>query len=549
MFKNMKLGVKLGLGFIVPVLFLVINGVEGVLALKDTNTSLETVYNDRVVPLKGLKTIADAYAVNIIDAVNKANAGLMDSEDTLRGLHEAKQHFREEWDAYMATTLTTEEANLAREAESLFAPANQFIQRLESTLNGRTGSIAGQLHAFDGPLYAVIDPISAKISDLIELQLRVAKEEYNAASVAFNNTLILTVALIVAAIVIAALIGFWLTRNVVRQIGGEPDYVAEIVRRVANGDLTAQLHLRAGDTVSLLAAMGAMVAKLSQIIGDVRGSAESLSSASEEVSATAQSLSQASSEQAASVEETGSSVEQMTASINQNSQNAKATDGIARKAATEASEGGEAVRKTVHAMNDIANKIGIIEDIAYKTNLLALNAAIEAARAGEHGKGFAVVADEVRKLAERSQMAAQEISAQAADSVHIAQTAGSLLEQIVPGIKKTADLVQEISAASEEQSTGVSQINTAMEQLNQITQQNGSASEELAATAEEMSSQAEQLQRTMGFFKVNAIAPGGMGPQTTRPTSKVQIARIKSDEADTNDATDSRTHRQNFVNF
>ncbi|HWK48555.1 MAG TPA: methyl-accepting chemotaxis protein, partial [Steroidobacter sp.] len=193
---------------------------------------------------------------------------------------------------------------------------------------------------------------------------------------------------------------------------------------------------------------------------------------------------------------------QMTASISQNTENAKVTDSMARKSAGEASEGGEAVKATVSAMKQIAQKISIIDDIAYQTNLLALNAAIEAARAGEHGKGFAVVAAEVRKLAERSQVAAQEIGTVAINSVELAERAGKLLDEIVPSITKTSDLVQEISAASQEQASGVNQINAAMTQLSQTTQQNASSSEELAATAEEMSGQADQLQQTVAFFKV-----------------------------------------------
>ncbi len=249
------------------------------------------------------------------------------------------------------------------------------------------------------------------------------------------------------------------------------------------------------------------IAKLSQVISEVHGAADALSSASVEVSATAQSMSQSSSEQAASVEETTAAVEQMSASITQNTENAKITDTMAARAAEEASEGGSAVKETVTAMKLIAHKIGIIDDIAYQTNLLALNAAIEAARAGEHGKGFAVVAAEVRKLAERSQVAAQEIGEVAENSVSLAERAGALLNTIVPNIRKTSDLVQEIAAASKEQSSGVGQINSAMGQLNQLTQQGASSSEELAATAEEMSGQAEQLQDMMAFFKIGQMTP------------------------------------------
>jgi len=260
---------------------------------------------------------------------------------------------------------------------------------------------------------------------------------------------------------------------------------------------------------------------LSSVIRDVNSVVDSLSSASEEVSATAQSLSQASSEQAAGVEETSASIEQMTASIAQNTENAKVTDGMATKAAQEATEGGAAVKETVAAMKQIAKKISIIDDIAYQTNLLALNAAIEAARAGEHGKGFAVVAAEVRKLAERSQVAAQEIGEVATNSVELAERAGRLLDEMVPNIRKTSDLVQEITAASEEQSSGVAQINAAVGQLSQTTQQNASSSEELAATAEEMSGQAEQLQQSMSFFK---LAAGGRAPGRPQKAKRLATA-------------------------
>jgi methyl-accepting chemotaxis protein len=276
-----------------------------------------------------------------------------------------------------------------------------------------------------------------------------------------------------------------------------------VLHAVASGDLTqtARTDFK-GQLKELCESMNLTVSKLSLVVSEVNSGAEALAGASEEVSATAQSLSQASSEQAAGVEETSASIEQMTASITQNTENAKVTDGMATKAASDSAEGGEAVRATVAAMKQIAQKISIIDDIAYQTNLLALNAAIEAARAGEHGKGFAVVAAEVRKLAERSQVAAQEIGTVAGSSVELAEKAGRLLDQMVPNIKKTSDLVQEITAASEEQSSGVNQINAAVSQLSQTTQQNASSSEELAATAEEMSSQAEQLQQTMSFFKL-----------------------------------------------
>jgi len=283
-----------------------------------------------------------------------------------------------------------------------------------------------------------------------------------------------------------------------------------VLGALEGGDLTQSMKRSyAGTWDELKSAVNNMLKKLTEVVTDVNSGAQALASASEEVSATAQSLSQAASEQAAGVEETSASIEQMTSSIAQNTENAKITDGMASKAAKDAADGGEAVEATVSAMKQIAQKIGIIDDIAAQTNLLALNAAIEAARAGEHGKGFAVVAAEVRKLAERSQVAAQEIGEVASSSVELAEKAGKLLAEIVPNIRKTSDLVQEITAASTEQSSGVGQINSAVSQLNQTTQQNASSSEELAATSEEMSGQAEQLQQTMSFFKLDSSGSSG----------------------------------------
>ncbi|CAK0751478.1 methyl-accepting chemotaxis protein [Gammaproteobacteria bacterium] len=299
---------------------------------------------------------------------------------------------------------------------------------------------------------------------------------------------------------------------------GPVNEVRRVMGALESGDLTQTIATPyQGDLEAFRQAVNNTVAKLSATIGQVVESADHLTNAVGQISSTAQSLSQGASEQAASVEQTTSSMEEMTASINQNTENAKVTDGMAGKAAQDAAEGGKAVKETVSAMKQIAGKIGIIDDIAYQTNLLALNAAIEAARAGEHGKGFTVVAAEVRKLAERSQVAAQEISGLASSSVQLAERAGHLLDEMVPSIRKTSDLVQEIASASAEQSQGVGQINGAMGQLNQATQQNASASEELAATAEELGGQADQLQQLMAFFRLESAGRSQQVAATKSP--------------------------------
>jgi methyl-accepting chemotaxis protein len=315
---------------------------------------------------------------------------------------------------------------------------------------------------------------------------------------------------LVIALIISLVVAFFLTVGITRPVMQGVAFA----KRMAEGDFTTLLEIDQKDEIGVLArALNDMVAHLRAVVADVRSATDNVAAGSEELSASSETLSQGATEQAAAIEEVSSSMEEMASNIKQNADNAVQTEKIALQAAKDAQEGGVAVGKAVTAMKNIAEKIGIIEEIARQTNLLALNAAIEAARAGEHGKGFAVVAAEVRKLAERSGNAAGEISELSSSTVTVSEKAGEMLMKLVPDIQRTAELVQEIAAATGEQNAGADQINKAIQQLDQVIQQNASASEEMASTSEELSSQAQQLQQTMSFFRVDEGAHQSLRPR------------------------------------
>lgn len=321
---------------------------------------------------------------------------------------------------------------------------------------------------------------------------------------------------LVLALIIGALIAIYISRSISRPIVD----MAVKLKAISSGDLTVDIKVDSQDEIGQMAETAkSMVANLRSVVEEVRVASGNVLVGSEEMSSSAESIATGASEQAASVEEICSTMEESSASIRQNTDNARQTERIASKASQDALETGESVTEAVQAMKDIAQKISIIEEIARQSDLLALNAAIEAARAGEHGKGFAVVASEVRKLAERSQNAAAEISKLSASSVKLAENAGEMLGKLVPDIRKNADLVKEIAAASDEQSIGASQINKAMQELDKVVQQNAASAEQLASASTELSSQADQLQSTIAFFKTEEAGTVHATRLVTRPSA------------------------------
>lgn len=429
--------------------------------------------------------LARLYVNKFLDANDQADVARVESEF---------ENLNAQLDRLDAEVDDPERRALLADAQAHLSEYREAFADLVETIFGRNAEIADGVDTFGLELAGILEQI--------ETAYRTEQDALGPRLQATNTAaLIIVIVVGVAGVVIGLVVALVIVASVLRQLGADPSVIAGMAETVARGDLTFDFS-SVQDPKGVYASMKLMTESLQRVVGDVRAATQNVAGGSEQMSSTAQQMSQGATEQAAAAEEVSSSMEEMSSNIRQNADNAMETDKIAMKSAKDAQDGGEAVNETVAAMKEIAAKISIIEEIARNTNLLALNAAIEAARAGEHGKGFAVVASEVRKLAERSQKAAGEISELSSRSVAVAERAGQMLTGIIPDIQRTAELVQEISAASNEQNSGADQINKALVQLDQVIQQNASASEELASMSEELSSQAQQLSSTMEFFTI-----------------------------------------------
>ncbi|KWT93564.1 methyl-accepting chemotaxis protein [Candidatus Magnetominusculus xianensis] len=503
MLQNMKTGTRLGLAFGIIIVLLLVIAVVGINSLGSLNHDMDDIVKDKYPKVAILNDIQGE--INQI-ARSMRNMLILDKKEQIQKELDKVLEARKKIGTNLEklTPLVKSDSGRASlkaitDARAAYVTGQEEFLKLAA--EGKQAEakelLITKVRAMQLGYFESIDKMIKHQEGSLEKTAKRAAEDYASA-----RTLIISLSVI--AVVAAIVIAMWITMSLLKQLGGEPHYIAGIAQSVADGDLTMRFDSGKKSETGILLAMRTMVEKLKEIVASVRSAADNVASGSSELSSGAQQLSEGATEQAASVEETSSSMEQMTSNIRQTTDNSRQTEAIATTAAKDALDGGKAVTEAVTAMKEIASKISIIEEIARQTNLLALNAAIEAARAGEHGKGFAVVASEVRKLAERSQKAAGEISELSASSVNIAEQAGTMLNKLVPDIRKTADLVQEITAASNEQNTGAEQINKAIQQLDQVIQQNASAAEQMASTSEELSSQSEQLQGTIAFFKTGA---------------------------------------------
>jgi methyl-accepting chemotaxis protein len=500
--KNFKISTKLFLLIALLIAISIVIGTQGIFQLRKINQSVHSMYYDRVVPLEQLKNVSDAYAVSIVDIAHKYYHGLISRTEALNELKNATVVVSDNWNAYMETKidgheleLTNEAIELRKESKTTYHDIIEAIQIPNDSL-----SIATLDQIITQELYQTIDPYTSKISELIHVQLEISEQLMEQAEKNLSKTTIVSIIIMAIAILLAIIFGLFITNGINKSI----KIANTAVTKLAKGDLSQEIKTESNDEIGqLLNNLQSTIKKLQEVFQTILSGAENMASSSVQMSSTSQQMAQGANEQASSAEEVSSSMEEMVSNIQQTTENSEQTQNIVTKAVKGIQEGNKSSEIAVESMKNIAEKIKIINDIAFQTNILALNAAVEAARAGEHGKGFAVVAAEVRKLAERSKVAADEIDELSQSGVSISEKAGKQLAEIVPEIEKTANLIGEITAASIEQNSGAEQVNNAIQQLNQVTQQNAASSEEMATSSEELSSQAEQLKDIIGFFKVS----------------------------------------------
>jgi methyl-accepting chemotaxis protein len=520
--KNLKLGIKImgTIGFIL--VMMIISSVFGIIKMGSIGTEIKGIAQKDLPLTNAISEIAANQLEQAIRLERVLRFGeIIGSKDAAKKKLQSAEIEIEEYDK-----LVDDAINKAEKLGEDAAKSNNSdkIRKEVDIVNEKLKAIRSKYSGYEQHIQGMLSSINQGKIHEAEKQAEVLEKEKNMLDQEIeqfmnkietfteNSTLkaehdeksgVAVMSVIgISSLLSGLLLGFFITRSITQSAAK----IVKAVSSIAAGDLNTEIDIEQKDEIGALAkAMKEMILRLRKVLADIKIAADNVAAGSQQMSSSSEELSQGVTEQAASVQEASSSMEQMAANIKQNSDNATQTEKISIKASDDAKEGGRVVSETVSAMKEIAEKISIIEEIARQTDLLALNAAIEAARAGDHGKGFAVVASEVRKLAERSQTAAGDIIRLSGTSVDISEKAGEMLSMLVPDIQKTAELVQEISAASDEQNTGSEQINIAIQQLDQVIQQNASFSEELASTAEELASQAESLQEAVAFFKVDGM--------------------------------------------
>lgn len=505
--SNIKIGARLAITFTIIVIFTSVGFLYTTLSTKSIDKEIDNIYNTHLLSMEYLiEADRDAYQSSIALIQLMSSEILTNPELFEQKLGEVKENYEQINTRYAKFEERSKFLNEAGNVENnkIFHDNYSKLNDLNTAILNlvKADSLEAAQHLYYGDYSVTFQAMRDAMDKFTGISLEQAAVDYEDSLVISRNIFITSFFIIAIIILIIILSSILITRSLANPIREVVSHLSSM----AKGDLTRQFsekQLARRDELGLLfTSMDEMVAKLNEIVSTIKLNSAQIAAASQQLSSTSQQLSQGANQQAASVEEVSSTIEEITANINQNSDNSQQTEKISVASAQGIESVNKSSKESLNSIKVISEKITIINDIAFQTNILALNAAVEAARAGEHGKGFAVVAAEVRKLAERSKVAADEIMNLSSQSVRITEEAGKQMDAILPEIKKTAQLVQEISSASLEQSNGASQVNNAIQQLNNVTQQNASSSEELATSAEELSSQAFGLNEVISYFKI-----------------------------------------------
>ena len=514
MLRNLTIKSRLVFVIVFLSLLLVSSGIIGISSLGSANSSLKSIYEDRLVPVTQLNTVLRLMAENRMVVAESMNG---DPSVVSKRMDEVDRRVGEIggiWNAYMATTMTPEEKALA---EKSVESRNRYVSDgLKPTVEAlRAANVQMAMELLQGPMSQHYAAFQEQFDALIQLQADIAKREYEKTQSLYIAVRNISIIAILAGLVLAGLIGLWL----IRAISVPLQEAIRFAKSVAEGDLSRTIEIKTTDeTGQLLAVLKSMSESLARTVGQVRIATDTIGVASREIATGNADLSSRTESQASSLEETASSMEELTSTVKQNADNARQANQLVVSASGIAARGGEVVGQVVDTMGSIKESsrkivdiIGVIDGIAFQTNILALNAAVEAARAGEQGRGFAVVASEVRSLAQRSAGAAKEIKELIGDSVEKVETGGKLVDQagrtmdeIVTSVKHVADIMNEITAASQEQSAGIEQVNQAITQMDEMTQQNAALVEQAAAAAQSMQEQSLKLAQAVAIFKLEA---------------------------------------------
>jgi methyl-accepting chemotaxis protein len=515
---------KLAISFVIMIALLLGSAVYSIKSLGTINDAMQAMTDGPVTRLELVLRIKIEAVQSIRQQKNMMLATNQSEKDAARTKGDAARDALNKA-LEKALSISTEEGRPRwLKIQELVAASNKADDKIRALM--ANNDVEGALKISTTEAREAITQLDEAVNALVDLskdQLTTANSDTD---VIYDSTKNIMIGMAIGAALIAIIAAVWISLTIGRGL----NRAISAVREVAEGDLTKTAEITTHDEVGdLLGHVNSMIERLRGVVGDALSAADNVSSGSQQLSSGSEQLSQGATEQASSAEEASASMEEMAANIKQNADNAAQTEKIARQSSKDAEASGEAVNKAVSAMRTIAEKISIVQEIARQTDLLALNAAVEAARAGEHGRGFAVVASEVRKLAERSQLAAAEISGLSGETVKVATEAGEMLSKLVPDIRKTAELVAEISAACREQDIGASQINEAIQQLDKVTQQNAGASEEMSATSEELAAQAEELQASIAFFRVDGA--GASHDMTSVKKLKATAAKMAAPAA------------------